>query len=108
MLLCLVVCLTLLPSSFLHSSSLINVYIVCVCVQSNLTRILVIDNLHILVLCPYTARVYLHQVMVDDRRLADRYQEMATRRQLEMEHTRREQEMARRMQEAREREARSG
>ena len=43
---------------------------------------------------------------MDERRLADRYQEMAVRRQLEMEHNRREQEMARRMQEVREREAR--
>ena len=44
--------------------------------------------------------------MMDDRRFADRYQEIAARRQMEMEHTRREEEMARRMQEAREREAR--
>ena len=45
---------------------------------------------------------------MEDRRFADRYQELAARRQLEMEHTRREQEMARRMQEVREREARYG
>ena len=43
---------------------------------------------------------------MDERRLADRYQAMAVRRQLEMEHSRREQEMARRMEEIREREAR--
>ncbi len=36
----------------------------------------------------------------------DRHQEMILRRQLEMEHSRREQEAARRMQEVREREAR--
>ena len=44
--------------------------------------------------------------MVDDRRFTDRYQEIAARRQLELEQTRREQEMARRMQEIRERETR--
>ena len=46
------------------------------------------------------------QVMMDERRFADRYQEMAARRQMEVEQSRREQEMARRMQEIREREAR--
>ena len=43
---------------------------------------------------------------MDERRFADRYQEIAARRQIEMEHTRREQEMARRMQEVRDREVR--
>ena len=46
------------------------------------------------------------QVIMDEHRYADRYQEIAARRQLELEHTRREQELARRMQEVRERETR--
>lgn len=47
------------------------------------------------------------ELRLEERRLVhDRHQEMLIRRQLQVEHTRREQDMLRRMQESREREAR--